>query len=483
MHSADPLLQHAYDPERFRRAGHQLIDQLADFLASARFSPDAPVLRWQEPDALRAAWAAEPQAQGDEALHGLFARVLEQTVRTQSPRYVGHQIAPAAPAAALAALLGALLNNGMGVYEMGMAGTVLEQEVIRLMNRQLGYGPEAGGFITSGGSLGNLTALLAARQAQTGFDAWEEGAAPQPLAVMVSEQAHYCVARAAKVMGLGEAGVIKVPVDGAFRMRTELLDGLLAEAQAAGRQVIAIAGSACTTATGSFDDLAAIAAFAQRHGIWFHVDAAHGGPTIFSRRYRPLVAGIEQADSVVVDFHKMMLTPALATAVLFRSEAVSFNTFAQKASYLWDRAQDREWYNLAKRTFECTKQMMGLEVFALLHAYGPELFAAHVDTVYSLGAEFAGLVRAREAMELAHEPQCNIVCFRYAPPGMEPEACDALNQSIRTQLLREGRYYMVQTRLGGRLWLRVSLMNPFTDTAVLYGLLDAVEAAGRVHAG
>ncbi|TAE49088.1 MAG: pyridoxal-dependent decarboxylase [Bacteroidetes bacterium] len=471
-------LHTAYDPEFFRAQGHQLIDTLADYLHNNLQGVDKQVISWREPEDVYEEWrrdeGGDPQA--------FFRRVLEQSTHTHHPQYMGHQISPPVPITALGGLLADLINNGMGVYEMGMAGTALDRRVCEYLTTAMGWGPSSGGFVTAGGSLGNLTALLAARQAQAGFDAWQEGVYEhQPLAIMVSAQSHYCVSRAAQVMGLGEAGVIKVPVDAHYHMRTDLLEELFAEAELSGRKVFAVVGSACTTATGSFDELPPIADFARRHGLWFHVDAAHGGATVFSDKYRDLVNGIELADSVVMDFHKMMLTPAIATAVLFKEERRSYETFTQKAFYLWDKGQTQEWYNLAKRTFECTKQMFGLKFYLLLRTFGTDLIREFVDTVYDLAKTFAAQIGAHPGFELAVQPDCNIVCFRYCPPGMDAEALNELNQHIRNELLREGHFYLVQTRLGDTLWLRVSLMNPFTSAKMLETLLDEAERHAKLR--
>jgi L-2,4-diaminobutyrate decarboxylase len=391
---------------------------------------------------------------------------------------MGHQVAPPLPLAALTGLLTGLLNNGMALYEMGQVSTALERIVTDWLASKIGFGSEASGFLTSGGTLATLTALLAARAAKAPNDVWQHGTADR-LAVLVSEQAHYCVDRAVRVMGLGEEGLVKIPVNDRFGMDVEGLTDAYAGARAKGLVPFAVVGSACSTATGSYDDLEAVAAFCAGHGLWFHVDGAHGGAAVVSEKYKGLVRGIERADSVVVDFHKMLLMPALATAVVFRRGDDSFGTFQQKAHYLWSNQQSSEWFNLGKRTFECTKVMMSVKVYAALRTYGEGLFAANVDKLYDLARRLAEMIAGWPQLELATAPEANIVCFRYVAEGGGTEWENEVNGRIRQELLREGRFYLVQTSLRGTLYLRVTLMNPFTTEVHLREMLEAVIGVGH----
>src|SRR5688572_2124638 len=182
-----PNLAAAYDPEHFRRLGHQLVDQLADHLARAT-RREGPVLPWAPPATNLERFPADFSEQPSGDLSALLARVLDASHHLHHPRYVGHQVSAPVPLAALCDLASSLLNNGMAVYEMGPVSTAMEHNVLRWMAGVLGLPEGAGGVLTSGGSAGNLTALLAARQAKAGFDAWNEGAsAGPPLTVLVPE--------------------------------------------------------------------------------------------------------------------------------------------------------------------------------------------------------------------------------------------------------------------------------------------------------
>ena len=241
-------------------------------------------------------------------------------------------------------------------------------------------------------------------------------------------------------------------------------------ATALGKKVFCIIGSACSTSTGSYDNLEDIAAFAEQHKIWFHVDGAHGAAVVYSQRFKKLVAGIEKADSVIVDFHKMMLCPALSTAVIFKRQADSYKTFLQHAQYLFAEQHAGEWYHSGKRTIECTKHMNVLAIYAIMRMYGEDIFRQNVETLFGLAVEFATLIKAGNRFELAYEPQSNIVCFRY----LAGENTDSINQQISKHLLNDGRFYIVSTAINGKFYLRVSIMNPLTTVADFTELIRVI---------
>ncbi len=469
----DDILKQAYDPESFRREGHRLVDQIADHLRASLSGEWEKVLPWADPESLLAAWDTDLELPGDLSSEAFFDAVLRHSFNKHLPRDMGHQVTSTAPLAVLADFLSAYINSGSGVYEVGTISTVFERRIVELVARCAGYDAAASGFLTSGGTLGNLTALLAARQARAGSDVWESGGGP--FAVMVSAEAHYSIDRVIRIMGWGSEGLIPVPVDGDFRMDVAAMAAAWEAAVGEGKRVIAVVGNAGATATGAFDPLEEIADFCAEKGLWFHVDGAHGGAVIFSDRHKHLLKGLERADSFIFDFHKLLLTPALVTAVMFRAGDHSYETFAQKAQYLWQDESQREWYNLAKRTFECTKPILSLKVYTLLQAYGTQLFEAAVDQAFAQAQEMAVLLRDAADFELLTEPAANILCYRFTPPGYTGDL-SALNAQLRRKLIEDGSYFIVQTTIRGEVYLRSALMHPLAGAADFAGLLDKIRA-------
>jgi L-2,4-diaminobutyrate decarboxylase len=365
----------------------------------------------------------------------------------------------------------ALVNNGMAVYEMGPASVPIELAVVEWMCNALGMPRGAGGVLTSGGSLGNLTALLAMRQTKAGFDVWREGTS-KPLAVIVSSDAHYSIARALSVMGLGEVGAIAAPIDAHHRMTARAVEDALA--RAGDRTVIGIVAAAGSTATGAFDPLDELADVAERHALWLHVDAAHGGGVCVSPSQRGKLRGIERADSVVWDAHKLLMMPALITGVLFKREAHTYAAFAQEASYLFaGRANPQDtWWDLGQRTLECTKRAMSIELWTALRSRGVQWFSDVVDRQFALAQALAAKVQAAPDFELALAPETNIVCFRHTG-GAD---LDAHNRAIKKRVVEDGRFYIVGTQLPSGYHLRTTLMNPLTETRDLDDLLVHVRS-------
>ncbi len=460
-----------FDAASFADDARAVLALLVDHL-ERRAAP--PVMPRGSPAALCARFPPSFSPDGDRDLAGHVERALASSTKLQSPRFVGHQVSTPLPAAALCELAASLVNNGMAVFEMGPAACAMERAVLQFMAARAGLPPTSGGVLTSGGSLGNLTALLAARQKKAGFDAWRRGLRGGPqLCVLVADTAHYSVARAARMLGLGDDGVVLVDTDARLRMKPDALAAAVATAREKKKRPIAVVASAGSTAAGAFDPLEAVADVCAREGLWLHVDGAHGASLLLSEEHKHKLAGIERADSVVWDAHKLMMMPALVTGVLFRDAKDGASAFAQDAGYLFpDGAGDDDdgWADIGRRTVECTKRMMSFALYACLRAYGTGFFAAHVDRCCALASSLAQKAAARGMEVLVDEPECNIVCFR--PRGLDGGRVAALRRAI----LDEGAFYLVQLHRKDGLWLRCTLTHPLTGDDDLDALLDRVAA-------
>ena len=469
-----------FNPEEFREEGHKLVDRLSDYLNDALSGKEMPVLPWNEPDHLTELFSFDSGGGNEESFDAFIKRIIDNSIHIHHPRYIGHQVTSPLPAAALVQFCTTLLNNGAAIYEMGPVNMAMERNVIKKFGSLIGYEKGFDGIFTHGGTAGNLTAMLAARQAKTNYNIWEEGVREdQKPGYMISEQSHYSVGRNVKIMGLGEGSIVKVPMDNHFRMRTELLEEIKTASEKKGIRIISVVASSCSTATGTYDDLETIAGFCEKYDLWMHVDGAHGMGVLFSEKYRELAKGIERADSVVIDFHKMLLVPALNTLVMFRNGERSYETFAQKASYLFQKSQKDVWYNSAIRTIECTKSALGIIAYTAMKYYGNDYYGQYIDDRYDLAAAFAEIVKSSDNLQLAVEPDSNIICFRFAPVQTDEIDLDHINSEIRDRIIKDGSFYIVQVELNGKVWLRLTIINPVTSMDDLKAFLKRVLEIGE----
>ncbi len=459
-------------PEEFRRQGHQLIDYLADYFENCNSSA-IPVTVPLDPEDSFQYWNSVLNDRGL-PLMDLLKEIVSKSIHLHHPGYVGHQVSASHPSSILADLLAATLNNGMAVYEMGQVSVAMEKAICNLLTKKIGWDTKSTGFFTSGGTLANLTALLSARQVYSHSKYWNEGHTNKRYAVMVSSEAHYCIDRAVKIMGLGDDGIIHVPINENFKADISTLEQVYSDASANGLEIFAFVANAGSTATGSYDNIDAIASFCKTKKIWLHVDGAHGGAVLFSNKYDHLINGINHADSMTLDFHKLLQTPILCTSLLYKTENNSYETFSQGAKYLF-QDQSHEWYQLGKRTFECTKSMMVLKAFCLLQQLGVEKLSYDIDYRYDLARTFATLIKDDPDFELATFPESNIVCFRILFDKIDIQSANQYSQEIRKKINASGNFYLVQTQIIDTLYLRCSLMNVATNLETLNRLLAEIK--------
>jgi L-2,4-diaminobutyrate decarboxylase len=250
----------------------------------------------------------------------------------------------------------------------------------------------------------------------------------------------------------------------------EALGDALERCEAEGRRPMALVAAACATSTGLHDDLEAIGGFCREHGIWFHVDAAHGASALLSPDHRGLLRGIELGDSVIWDAHKMLRTPALAAAVLLRDERRLEAAFRQKAAYLlYEDSAGEGTTSLLERQVECTKAAIGMRIFMNLAFRGEEGIGRYVADQYEKTARFHDLIAARPGFECLSRPESNILCFRYGRDAGE-------QVRLRERLLDERRFHLSSTEVNGERWLRMTVTAPATTEETVEGLLDAIES-------
>lgn len=399
----------------------------------------------------------------EEALAALAEVVAAGSADPTDPACAGHLHCPPLDVAVAADLVASALNQSLDSWDQAPAATVLEERVVAALGDLAGL-PGAGGVLTTGGTGSTYTALLLARDA-----------APGPVRVFASELAHFSVERGAHLLGLGR--VASVPVDADLRLDVAALARVLADPPRGERPVVV--ATAGTTDFGSIDPLRDLAALVHAHGGWLHVDAAYGGGALFSDAHRHLLDGLDLADTVSLDLHKLGWQPAAAGVLLARDPDL-FDPLARRAAYLNPVDDEEEGYtSLLGRSLRTTRRADVLKVAVTLRALGRRGLGERVDACLGLARDAADAVRRRPELDLLHDPVLSTVVFRYA--GSDGSATCADNARLRRALLGSGRAVVGRTEHAGRVQLKLTLLNPDTTVADVERVLDLVVAAGRAE--
>jgi L-2,4-diaminobutyrate decarboxylase len=426
----------------------------------------------------------------EKALSTFLDRYLAMTTRLHHPGYMAHQVAVPHFTGGLAAMVDGFTNNAMAIYEMGPAAAAIEAFVINWMLKKIGWSPApypspakknpeknppspkiyGGGVLTHGGSLANLTALIAARSRLVP-DVWAKGNPPD-LALLAPAGSHYSIARAAGVLGVGGQALYPMPVDPRGVVIPDRLPETLNKLRKDGKRPVALIANACSTAVGLYDPLSEIGDFCRAENIWFHVDGAHGASALVSPKHHRLLTGAVKADSLVWDTHKLLRTPTLCAAVLVKNARTLDTAFYQEASYLFHE-KDQPGFDFIHRTVECTKAGLGLRFYTVLASLGEKRLAAYIDDRFDLAVQAWEYLSSQPDFECAVRPESNIVCFRL-------RGSDSLQLSVRDRILAEGNFYISSTEFGGKRWLRLALMNPDTGTEDVKILTEHIRKAATL---
>ncbi len=461
--------------------GHDLIELLAEH---HRAVGSQPTLAAERSDAIRRATDSSAWASGGDPAEVLrdLRTMLVGLVHMHSPTYLGHQVPPPLSGVPLVEAYAATMNPGLAVEEIAPVATAMDNALIQFLADKLGFDDDARGTFVPGGSLANLTALLVARRrALPG--AWTDGTPTELKPVVVcSAESHYCITRSVAIMGLGMTAVRLVPTDERFRMTAAALDTVLDGCRAAGETPIAVVAVAGSTPTGAFDPIGEIADVCRSRGLWLHVDGAHGASVILSGRYCRLLDGIERADSVTWDPHKMRFLPAATSVLIVRDGRWLRAAFGQDAPYLFADGGEAESPNIGEMTLQCTRPWDSLKLWAGLRLHGADAIGRIIDQCAEMTQELAAMLRATGVFEPLHEPDLNILCFRWAPPDQRDEAdgsserswLDQQNLALRTRLNASGHGWLTTTVLRGKRAIRAVVINPATDRAALDRLVAAL---------
>jgi aromatic-L-amino-acid/L-tryptophan decarboxylase len=468
MASLDPA-----DWSELRSLGHRMLDDMFDHLAGLR---DGPV--WQPMPAAQRRELREAlprQRSPPDAVYGRFRRlVLPYATGNLHPGFMGWVHGGGTAVGMLAELLAGALNANLGGRDH--APIEVERQVIAWAAEMLGFPVDASGVLVTGTSVANLIGVLVARTAALGPGVREAGSGNAKLSAYTSAAAHGCIRRAMEIAGLGGNALRLIPCDAAGRVRLAALRSAVAADRAAGMRPFLVVGTAGTVDIGAVDDLAGLAAFCRAEALWFHVDAAFGAMALLAPALRPLLAGIEQADSVAFDFHKWGQVPYDAGCIVVRDTARQLATFASDAAYL-----RREQRGLAGGGIwpcdlgpDLSRGFRALKVWMTLLAYGADQIGTVAQHCCDVAQHLATRIDREPALQRLAPFALNIVCFRY-----NAAYADKLNADIVADLHEAGIAAPSTTVIDGRLAIRAAIVNHRTERADVDRLVDAVLLIGR----
>ncbi len=348
----------------------------------------------------------------------------------------------------------------------------MELVVTDWFRRWLGYPDTAGGLIASGGSAASLEALVAAR---------ESAGAPEGGTVYMSDQSHSALVRAARIMGVRPDRVRMIESDALFRLDVETLIRTVAQDRAAGFNPVAVCANAGTSSTGAIDPLEPMADFCEAEGIWFHVDAAYGGFTIITEQGKRLLRGIERADSIGLDAHKLFFQPYEAGCLLVKDLSTLERAFAVRHDVLQDTVWGANHPNFADRGLQLSRSVRALKIWVSVKTFGLAPFRNAISRSMELAARAEVHVRNNETLEMLIPASLGIVCFRVNPDhaALDEESLEKINRKVLARVFWEDRALVSSTMLRGKFSLRLCIVNHTTDWDDVRETLEAIERFGN----
>lgn len=432
-------------------------------------------------------WLAEPLPRAGMDQSELLATVKEKVIDTATlnmgPNMYAYVMAGGTQISILAEMLAATINQNVGKWHLAPVITEMEKQVIQWGAEFIGFDPHAGGALVSGGSAANFTGLTVARNVFFNkLNIKNKGLFGQkPFIVYASTETHSCVDKSIDILGIGSDNYRKIPVMPDYTINMGLLKSQIEIDIADGYLPFCLIGNAGTVNTGAIDPLDQLAALAEAHGLWFHVDGAYGalaaGTDLVKEKYR----GMDKADSLALDFHKWLYQPFEAGCTLVKNWSDLNETYFKKASYLATDTEGEDRFNFNEHQFQLSRNAKSLKIWMSFKAYGSVRIKQMIEKDILLTRYLAEQVNASTDFELVSEPDLGIVCFRFLGglASDQESEIDQLNREIVPKLEEDGRVFITGTLLGSKSVIRACLINHRLQKENIDFLLSVIREVGR----
>lgn len=399
----------------------------------------------------------------DQLLKKVRNDVIGSATMNIGPHYYGYITGGGNQVAILGEMISASLNQNNLKWHSSPISTELEKLVIKWVSQFIGYPDTAAGAILDGGSTANFNCMAVARKNMAPETISETGMyGLKPMTIYVSTEGHSSFDKAVDMLGIGKKYLRKIEVDSEFKIDIQKLEKQIKEDKENGLNPICVIGIAGTTNTGAVDDLDKLADVAKKFNLWYHVDAAYGGPAAAVKSVGYLFKGIEQADSVVINPHKWMYVPFEASCILVKEPKKLRKTFSTIPDYLKSDQNNDGRVDMMEYQLPLTKSFKSLKVWMTLKAFGSKRLTDTIQKDIDNAGYLAGIVRNSDDFELMAPVPLSITCFRYTPAGLDEESAELLNQQLITEIEKDGRIFLTGTKIAGKTALRTCFINPRT---------------------
>jgi aromatic-L-amino-acid/L-tryptophan decarboxylase len=457
-------------PSEFRALAHELSDVAAQYFEEIPTLPTFPGgLTGNDTERI---FDTELPIEGVGPASFESLRDIIRMSRPNSPRFFGYVFGSGLPVGALGDFAASVLNQNVTAWRSAPAAATIEKTVVRWLAEAIGC-PGFQGNLTNGGSSANLMALCMAREAKS--PANELG--NQGGIIYCSEEAHMSIPKAARLLGLGQTSIRRIPVDAAFRMRVDALEDAVAQDIREGRKPIAVVATAGTVSTGSIDPLAEIAEICRQHSLWLHVDGAYGALAALALPEK--FVGLNRADSISHDPHKWLYQPAGCGCLLYRDASAARRAFAHSEDYVRTLASDPiESFAFFEESMELSRPFRALKVWLSLRFFGLQAFQESIREDLRLAQVLASDIQSELNLELLAPVALSAVCFRYTSSGRD---LDELNRAILARVIQRGKVYISNATVNGKFALRACMVNHRTTEAdVLEVTSEVLHAASEI---
>ena len=481
------------DPSQFRRIGHDAIEAMAEYQEHLNLLPVLPRVTPYQVEALFREPLPEQGESADSLLADWRERVSPLLTAVGSPRHFAYVNGSGARIGVLAEALAACTNTNAGAWKLGPAAVEIERQSLRWLARFVGYPEDAGGIFVSGGTLANFTAILTALRHAAPYDSTPDGLQDPArtgrfLLYMSDHEGHVSVTRVADMLNLGRRAVRRVPSRPDFTIDVDALDRMLTEDRRRGDLPFCVVAQLGSVNVGAIDPLDRLADVCAAHRIWLHGDGACGLLAAGLPHMRRWFRGIERADSVSVDAHKLLGVPYDCGVVFVREGERLRRAFSIAAPYLRSTlSADNQGFDYLEYGPEMSRGFRALKVWMVLRMLGAAGLRAVVARSLDLTQHLHRLVADHPDFEVIHEPRLYLYCFRYVPHGLANQSggadadgvIDRLNQAIADDIQRNGLALIMTTRIRDRVTLRMSVCSHRTTQADIDKTFDAIAEAGR----